>query len=217
MLRRAGSISDYNHEMNLGVTVTDGANGIAFPLFSNMYVDGANVFASQSMFVVNQCLYVEVASTACPNPLTGAARTAEFDANVRHEMGHNFGIGAHWNINSTSNPRNFAPADSGQGSFRNWVSNSTAHGGLIYRQPRGVAAYNSFTSSNFDFAPVSTAHLYSNDQNDPSGSTRSFNGTILPSLDTELMASNNNYTPVLFGFLEDLGWVLGSSPRPNEP
>jgi len=37
------------------------------------------------------------------------------------------------------------------------------------------------------------------------------------SLDTELMAHADLYTPVLFGFLQDIGWVIGESPRPNEP
>ena len=217
VLSRAGNVPNYMLEINIGVTTLANANGVASPEILNMYVDGNNVFPSQGTFVVNACLYLEVTAPGCTNPLMGSARTAEFDANVRHEIGHIMGIGSLWNLDSTASPNDFSNQSFGQGSFRNWVSESTPHGGPIYRQPQGVAAYNSFTSSSFDFAPVVTGHLYSENDNMPSGSTRSFNGTVLPSLETELMASNNNYTPVLFGFLEDLGWVIGSNPRPNQP
>lgn len=219
VLSRAGSLTQYMLEMNISVneSANTGGNGVASPSLDNMYVSGGNIFPSQGMFAVNQCLYVEVTSTTCPNVLTGSTRIAEFNANIHHEMGHIFGIGSLWNLDTTANATRYLPVDPGSGSFRNYVSNSTAHQGLIYRQAAGVAAYNSATGSSFDFAPVNSGHLYSNEQNTPSGSTRSFNGMVLPSLETELMANGTLFTPVLIGFIQDLGWVIGSNPRPNQP
>lgn len=217
VLSRAGNVDNYALEIKILVDNLTGANGVASPFFTRMVVDGTNVFPSQGMFVVNNCLYVEVSSDTCPNALSGQDRIAEFDANVRHEIGHILGIGSLWNLDASDNHLNYFPALEGTGDFRNWVGTSEVHQGLIYRQPHGVEAYNRFTASRFDFAPVSLGHLYSDDQNSPEGSARRFNGTLITSLDTELMASDNNYTPVLFGFLQDLGWVIGQNPRPNEP
>lgn len=217
VLSRAGNVDNYALEIKILVDNLTDANGVASPFFTRMVVDGTNVFPSQGMFVVNNCLYVEVSSDTCPNALSGQDRIAEFDANVRHEIGHILGIGSLWNLDASDNPLNYFPTLEGTGDFRNWVGTSEVHQGLIYRQPHGVEAYNQFTASRFDFAPVSLGHLYSDDQNSSEGSARRFNGTLITSLDTELMANDNNYTPVLFGFLQDLGWVIGQNPRPNEP
>ncbi len=221
VIEKAGTLANYMLEFKILVldlnTLAEGANGVATPLLENMVVDGDKVFPSQGIFAVNNCLYVEVTSAGCPEVLTGAARTAEFDANARHEMGHVFGIGALWNLNATNLAGMFEPASDGEGDFRNWVQNSASHQGLIYNQPKGIAAYNQFTGSSFNFAPVSPGHLYSDAQNENPGTVRQFNGTTLPSLDTELMAHRDLFTPVLFGFLEDLGWVITADPRPNQP
>lgn len=216
VLKHAGTIDNYMLEMNVLVDTFTLGNGAASPQLKYMVSNEGNVFPSQGEFIVNNCLYVEVESPACTEVLTGDERLTEFNANIRHEMGHIFGIGSLWNLDSTENPGEYLGADIGDGTFRNWVNDSSEHQGLIYQQPGGVRAYNAFTASEFGFAPVSDGHLYSDAQNEPAG-TREYRGAVLPSLDTELMAHLNLFTPVLFGFLQDLGWVIADSPGPNSP
>lgn len=204
VLPQAGMLDQHMVEINIVVNSFQGGNGAAEPLLESVVVDGNNVFPTQGRFVVSNFLYTEeFTNTEGPE-----AAQREFDANIRHEMGHIFGIGSLWNLDQDADGT-ITPAEDGAGSFRNWVSNSEVHGGLIYKQPHAMAAFNAFTQSRFDFMPVSSGHLYSEEQNEPSGSARfAPDGTRIPSLDDELMANGTQFTPVLLGALKDLGWIV---------
>ena len=147
---------------------------------------------------------------------------------VLHEMGHVLGVGSLWNLAvwegkiepfDTLDFEDSDYDDEPDEVLRQWVVWSDQQSGLIYRGPRGVAAYQRLHGSDLKFVPISDdgGHLYSIlDDDEP---RENADGLELPPSQPALMADSQVLSEISIGILEDLGWEVdyqGADPWPDQ-
>ena len=178
--------------------------GFATPLYESLVeIDGAWL-PTEALVGISTHLYVD---DVRDDP---EVKKEHFD-NAMHELGHAFGIGSLWNLGRFDDVVEAFHPDEVEREppdriLRHWVVDEPAHGGLVYRQPAAVAAFQRVHGVDLDFVPISSdcGHLYALFDEEPVRTAP--DGTPIPATEHELMSHRDVLSAISIGFLADLGW-----------
>jgi len=194
----------------------DFGNGFASPMYESLTEIDGNWMPGEALIGINTMLYT-------PEVRDRPDTRKEHYDNALHEMGHAFGIGSLWNLALWDDEIDgFAPQDLDedppQTILRQLVTDSEANGGLIYRGPEAVRAFQTVHDTELDFVPISSdsGHLYAHFDEEPV--RHAADGSLIPATDHELMSHRDILSAISVGFLADMGWEVdpaGADPLPG--
>ncbi len=188
-------------------------NGFAEVTYEDLRKVGDNWIPAAGIICINSIFYER-------DTLLFEDWRDELFHNALHEMGHVFGVGSMWNLAEWEGQiEPFHPLDLEDPEYadeepdrilREWVQWSEADGGLIYRGPNAVAAFQRVHETDLDFVPISEdgGHLWAYMEDFEEDERVSSDGEEIPSSDSELMAHRHVLSEITIGFLDDIGWEV---------